>query len=354
MGRACPSRVPLFCSTKGECAHPPDRTCPPSFAAPPPLLRTVTRRREGCEHDPARRPACKTPAHPAFRMPPCACRPTCGTVHAWHTKGGAGRGLAHGTTRDRAHMQCGRGTASLRPRFACRPRVLRRPVARAWGQMGEGGIPAVPICMAPPHAKGGRGSAPPVCPVAPHLFACLFWTMPEWGCGEAAPHLRGQGQKRWGRGLPCAGVPVPPVRNRRGPRLCINGGGIKGEWGVLHSLSCCSIRLSGGEEGWGVRTFWAPPYIPCLRRGGVARTPRTELGGNAPVHVAHRGACKHSLHATSPYLHPCTTLYTWEDVDEGVGGRRKGQEEGVPHNWPNSPPPTHVTCSHVQHHVTQS
>ena len=112
VGRACPSRVPLFCSTKGGCAHPPDCACPPSFAAPPPLLRAVARQREGCEHDPGS-VRMQDPCSPHLSCATCARHPAYGTTHAWHTKGGACRGLACRTTWGRAHTQRGWGTASL-------------------------------------------------------------------------------------------------------------------------------------------------------------------------------------------------------------------------------------------------
>ena len=107
VGQACPSCVPLFCSTKGGCTHPPDCVCPPSFAAPPPLLQAVARQREGCEHDPGS-VRMQDPCTPHLSHATCARCPAYGTMHAWHTKGGACR-----TTQGRAHMQCGWGAASL-------------------------------------------------------------------------------------------------------------------------------------------------------------------------------------------------------------------------------------------------
>ena len=82
-----------------------------------------------------------------------------------------------------------------------------------------------------------------------------------------------------------------PLRRRRGPRLCINGGATKGRGRrVLRSLSCSTER-GAGRGRMVVRTFWAPP-IPRLRRGGVARTRRKGEGAGRPcsVHVGHWGA----------------------------------------------------------------
>ena len=103
---------PSSAAQKGVCTSSRSHA-PPSFAAPPPLLRAVTRQREGCEHNPGL-VHMQDPCSPHLLRATCACRPAYGTMHAWHTKGGARRGLARGTTRGCAHTQCGWGAASLR------------------------------------------------------------------------------------------------------------------------------------------------------------------------------------------------------------------------------------------------
>ena len=67
----------------------------------------------GCEHDPARRPACTTPARPTF-----GCHPAHAVPHAGQRAPGTRRwGMQGSCTRDgtrgRAHTQWGRGAASL-------------------------------------------------------------------------------------------------------------------------------------------------------------------------------------------------------------------------------------------------
>ena len=114
---------------KGGATDPSDRACLPITAPPPhacslciaPLVACPCREGGVCMTS-RMCPACPTLACPTFHMPPCACRPACGTMHAWHTKGGAHRAVHAGRTWGHMHTQCRRGIASLGcppPPFAC-------------------------------------------------------------------------------------------------------------------------------------------------------------------------------------------------------------------------------------------
>ena len=155
--------VSLFCSTGVHTSSMP-------FLLPPrhPCCARLwgngcTTEGRGCEHDPAC-PSYKTPVHPTFCMPPCACHPACRTTRTGHSKGGVRRDLVRGTTWGRAHMRCRRGVPAP---------ILAAP-------------PIAPICAPlPVHARMGA----PLC--TPFMQA-------------------GRGQKRWGGGYTShAGVSVP-------------------------------------------------------------------------------------------------------------------------------------------------
>ena len=155
--------VSLFCGTGVHASSMPFLLLPhhPCCAQLWGNGRTIEGR--GCEHDPTR-PSYKTPVHPTFRMPPCACRPACGMTRVGHSKGGVRRDLVQGMMWGHAHMRCGRGVPT--------PILAAPPIAPV----------RTPL---PVHARMGA----PLC--TPFMQA-------------------GRGQKRWGRGYAsCAGVSVP-------------------------------------------------------------------------------------------------------------------------------------------------
>ena len=122
---------------------------------------------------------------------------------------------------------------------------------------------------------GGVCPLPSSLPLLLPLFARLSQSMPKWGRLSVHHSCRQGGGRRGGAGVmphapvfPCL-VEVqmrPPFVHKRGQDQGGGGG----------SRARCPVRMSGGEGRKGVRTFWVPPYIPCLRRGGVARTRREQ------------------------------------------------------------------------------
>ena len=138
--------VSLFCGM-GVCASSMPFLLPPCHPCCARLWgngRTTEGR--GCEHDHTC-PSYKTPVHPTFRMPPCACCPACGTTHAGHLKGGVRRDLVWGTMWGRAHTRCGRGVPT--PILTAPPIAPVRAPLPVHAQMG------VPLCT--PFTQAGRG-----------------------------------------------------------------------------------------------------------------------------------------------------------------------------------------------------
>ena len=254
------------------------------------------------------------------RVPPVAA-----SLHKGEGARGGGQGVSPSSVaRGCAHPPC--------PSY-CRPAT---PVAPDCGetvaQQREGGVSTTaliprtrPLCTPPfachlvhavPHAGrhargtrkvgckgilyGGRRGviltrdAGGVCPLPSSLplllppFARLSQSMPEWGRLSVHHSRRQGGGRRGGAGVmphaPAFPCPVeaqmrPPFVHKRG-RDQGGGGG---------SRARCPVRMSGGEGRKGVRTFWVPPYIPHLRRGGVART-RREQGAPLSTLGAQGGA----------------------------------------------------------------
>ena len=133
-----------------------------------------------------------------------------------------------------------------------------------------------------------------VCPLPSSLplllppFACLSQSMPEWGSLSVHHSHRQGGGRRGGAGvMPRALVFPCPIEAQTRPPFVHKRGWDQGGGGGSHAR--CPVRMSGGEGRKGVRTFWVPPYIPCLRRGGVART-RREQGAPLSTLGAQGGA----------------------------------------------------------------
>ena len=120
-----------------------------------------------------------------------------------------------------------------------------------------------------------------VCPLPSSLplllppFTRLSQSMPEWGRLSVHHSRRQGGGRRGGAGvMPRAPVFPCPVEAQTRPPFVHKQGRDQGGGGGSHAR--CPVRMSGGEGRKGVRTFWVPPYIPHLRRGGVARTRREQ------------------------------------------------------------------------------
>ena len=142
--------------------------------------------------------------------------------------------------------------------------------------------------------------------------------MPEWGCLSVHHSRRQGGGRRGGAGvMPHAPVFPCLVEVQMRPPFVHKRGQDQGDGGGSHTR--CPVRMSGGEGRKGVCTFWVPPYILRLCRGGVARTRReqgaplstlgTQGGANwgADRWGAHskKGGSMQTVFACSlPSLHP--------------------------------------------------
>ena len=189
---------------------------------------------------------------------------------------------------------------------------------------------------------GGVCLLPSSLPLLLPPFARLSQSMPKWGRLSVHHSHRQGGGRRGGAGvMPCAPAFLCPIEAQTRPPFVHKWGWDQGGGGGSHA--CCPVRMSGGEGQKGVCTFWVPPYIPRLHRGGVARTQREQ--GAHSAHLAHRGAptgvqiggehaarregaCKLCLHAPSPLyaLRSHATLHTkGEGADSGRGRKGSGR-----------------------------
>ena len=151
----------------------------------------------------------------------------------------------------------------------------------------------------------------------------------------------GKGQQRWGGGHAVRRRFRAPLRHRRGPRLCINGGAIKGKGRrVLRPLSCSTERGAGGE--WWCVPFGCHPFPICAeagwrepgRRGREQGAPAQytwRTGGRQPGvrkggGTSKRGGSMQTQFACSlPSLHP---LFACHVARKGGGRRQLVEEEG--------------------------
>ena len=303
---------------------------------PPPLPRSHPLRRPGGCRRRQRRGA---PAPPASRIGSSAVPPVPAWVqrglHSPHRGGRAGvsllsplacaKGRARGegargggwgvspssTARGCTHPPC--------PSYCCPATPVARNRGETVAQQREGSVSMTtlvprtrPLCTPPftchlvhavPHAGrhargtrkagcagilyGGRRGvvltrdAGGVCPLPSSLplllppFARLSQSMPEWGHLSVHHSRRQGGGRRGGAGvMPRAPAFPCPVEAQTRPPFVHKQGRDQGGGGGSHAR--CPVRMSGGEGRKGVRTFWVPPYIPRLRRGGVARTRREQ------------------------------------------------------------------------------
>jgi hypothetical protein len=147
------------------------------------------------------------------------------------------------------------------------------------GQKGKGGpFPWGPLCVAPPHTKGGRGtSTPPVC-LLPFLWP-LPWHTPaplgvhRWGCkrgggGMCCPCLHASPSL-----CPCARPPSSHTHPRH-PRLhkAYQGGGCmaKGVCGSPHLWDALfHVHKAGRGWKWGQHCL----CTPFIEQGWVAPSP---------------------------------------------------------------------------------
>ena len=186
----------------------------------------------------------------------------------------------------------GRGFPSA-PRFTRHPRVLRHLIVRAWeqGERVRGSIPArTPFT---PHAKEGRGIATRRCFRA-------------------------------------------PLRRRRGPRLCINGGGIKGERGYCARCPVVLFGLSRGKEGktgsaYLLRAALHSPFTQRRGSANPAERPHTrgaQGGANGGGYAARRRGGMQTMFACPLSLF--TPMYRVARMGERERGCRR-EEEGARH-----------------------
>jgi hypothetical protein len=253
-GRAHPSRVPPVLWHKKGVHTSPFLLSPRSPVARDCVGKWPHDRGKGCEHSPELVP-CARPLH----TPPFTCHLAHTALHVGQCTQGTRKvgctGVLH-EGRCRVVLTCDVGGALLpfsAPLFTCRPWVLHHPVACDGGRAEgwRGAFLHGPVC---PHTKGGRGAcctaacvpapilrAPPITPVHVPLPVHARMGMPPLH----TPFVQaGRRQKRWARGL-CHMLVFPcPVEVQTRPRLCINGGGIKGSG--EGSCACCPVQLSRG------------------------------------------------------------------------------------------------------------
>ena len=200
-----------------------------------------------------------------------------------------------GACRGRAHMQWGRGGASLQcPRFSCHPRVVHGPnEAHGVGEKGEGrGSPRRAFAWHPLHTKGGRGA----CDVAPILVAPpILLRM------RTSPNPRPNGG--------CCLLPTLFAQAGRGRSS--SGGG---------HCAHCAVRVSGAKGG-GHTFAWCSAFPICTQRQGGAN-PMHERGrapllslcvkeGGYQGGAHRRGPCsKRGWGMQTVCLHPPSLLHT--------------------------------------------
>ena len=241
--------------------------CPSSRRTP--IYRGVLCSRikgKGCEHDTTCCPTCTTPAHPTFRMPPFTRRPTCGTTHARHAKGGVRKGCAR-----RMHT-----VSCAHAMWEGRPFPFGTPCLHALG-----------FCVTPLHTHGaGRRGYSPVDPAsrshanrgrgaccAPDPILTSRGPCSNRGAAFSAPSWHGQRESRRGWHHLSGGGP-PPVRalhslawvsRAQGAGVCeACQGGTQSGLGRLERGPSCTLACKAAGGGAGVHGCMACISLPVV------------------------------------------------------------------------------------------